>query len=61
MHLKEINMTYCEHAIRALGYAWWSLKMCIVCIIHAFFPFILTHNFSKNVIKLVEKIKDDVP
>ena len=59
MHLKEVNMTYCEHAWRALAYSWWSLKLCVVCVVHACFPFILTNYFSKSVIKMAQKIKDE--
>lgn len=58
-HLKDANMTYLEHYFRAMKFAWWSMKLYFVCVLHAIFPWVFTDTFSENVLELAKAIKEE--
>ena len=53
-HLKDINETYGQHMIKALGYAFTLQRLVPVLIIHSLFPAIFTCTAS-NAIKEILK------
>ena len=60
-HLKDINMTYYEHLICALGYAGKLMLASFTLIIHAFLPNIFVTTASdivKNINQKMTKIKE---
>ena len=58
-HLKEANMTYFQHAIRAVKFAMWALKLSIICAIHSIFPWLFTDTFSKDVLRLARRLEEE--
>lgn len=58
-HLEEVGLTYIEHAKRSLLFAWWSVKLAVVCVIHAIFPFFFTDTFSNKVLRLSKFLREE--
>ena len=58
-HLTKSDMTYCQHSKRALRYAGWSCLMAIVCCIHAVLPWFFTETFSRSVLRLAYKLREE--
>lgn len=58
-HLTKNNMTYFQHAKRAIFFAGWSWMMAVVCCVHAVFPWFFTETFSDSIIKLACKLKEE--
>ena len=58
-HLKEVNMSYIQHAIRALTFAGLLMSMSFACFIHAIFPFLFTHTFSDWIAQMNQHIEDE--
>ena len=55
-HLKEVNESYFTHMLHAIKYALKFFKAGFICLVHAFFPNILTKAASKT----VEEIGSDI-
>lgn len=48
-HLRDINMGYFQHLIGALGYAFETIVISFIFIIHGFIPDIFTSLGSKRI------------
>ena len=57
-HLKEVNLSYCEHLFVALGYATDALKAAFIFTIHGLLPDIYVTSGSEIIEKLNNKIKN---
>ena len=51
-HPRSVGMSYIGHLFRALGFAALLSYACLVCVIHAVFPFIFEHTAS-NIVSLL--------
>jgi hypothetical protein len=51
-HPRSIGMSYIEHFFRAVGFSAALAYACIICLIHAVFPFLFEHTAS-NLISLL--------
>lgn len=58
-HLEENKIDYVSHYIRGLRFAWWSMKMYVVCLVHAVFPNVFSDTFSKSVLKLAKELEKE--
>jgi len=58
-HLRSAELTYWEHMKRALFFASWSLWMMTVCCIHAALPWFFTETFSRSVLRLAYKFREE--
>ena len=57
-HPNSIGMDDFTHMVRALGFSFVMLYGSVVCLIHAFFPFLLEHDASRIVSALHKKMEE---
>ncbi len=58
-HLKEQEISYLDHYLRAMKHAMWCMKMYTVCIIHAVFPCWFSTTFSDGVKRIASEIEKE--
>jgi hypothetical protein len=56
-HLRESNLTYFQHMIRALSISYKLLVSSVACLIHAFFPFVFETKASSTIKNLCERLE----
>ncbi len=56
-HPRDIGMSYIGHFFRAIGFASLMAYACLVCLIHAVFPFIFEHTASNIVSFLHDEMR----
>jgi len=53
-HPKTIGMSYLGHMVRALAFSFMLFYAALLCLIHAFFPFLFEHDAS-NLVSLIKQ------
>jgi len=55
-HLDELKMTYWQHMYRAFGFAFRFFRAGSAVVIHAFFPNLLEHYASDELLRMVKEL-----
>ena len=58
-HLKEVNMSYFVHCWRSIKFGLWALRLSVVCVVHAIFPWVFTDTFSTNLLQLAKQLEEE--
>ena len=56
-HPSSVGMSYVGHFFRAIGFAFLLLYACLVCLIHAVFPFLFEHTASSIICFLYDETR----
>ena len=57
-HLKEVNLTYCQHVQQALAFCLGCAIGSVVLFVHAIFPFVFEKAGSQIITALYKKMSD---
>ncbi len=55
-HLKQIDESYSQHMMHALSFAFELAVASVVCLVHAFLPFLFEKTGSKKVQRLHDRM-----
>lgn len=58
-HLKESNLSYFKHLMRAIGFSFKMAALATYCLIHAIFPNSYTTTYSETINRAYELLKEE--